>query len=396
MRRRCPAGTSRPGCGRSWAAGWSAGPSWAPGPTTASSGWTSRPGRPCWPRSTPATAGTGWGPSSRRWPCWPRAAWPACPGPTCADDALLYGVYSFEPGARKAPADLDARDGRAAAAFAAALHAFGPDEAGAAGGALGPANPACFSVADQLALIEERLGSFEAAAADPGCAAEVRALARALDLRAAVARLVARATAGLTPDEVARALPRAARRLTTSDFGPHNFLFGDRGLTVVDFEGAGWDDPARMVMGFVAHAGSDGLPPPAAEAFLGAYAAARGLSAAEVARFERVGRLADVEWATVYAEAMTPAAIAPKRFGIAGFDVSAHLAACVTRTQGAAGPRRARRRLPVPAPRPRAGLTKLYPAAAGPDRPREVGRARSASRATPARLAPTRRPSPCA
>ena len=222
-------------------------------------------------------------------------------------------------------------DGRAAAAFAAALHAFGPDEAGDAGGALGPANPACFSVADQLALIEERLGSFEAAAADPGCAAEVRALARALDLRAAVARLVARATAGLTPDEVARVLPRAARRLTTSDFGPHNFLFGDRGLTVVDFEGAGWDDPARMVMGFVAHAGSDGLPLPVAEAFLGAYAAARGLSAAEVARFERVGRLADVEWVTVYAEAMTPAAIAPKRFGIAGFDVPAHLAACVTR-----------------------------------------------------------------
>ena len=197
--------------------------------------------------------------------------------------------------------------------------------------ALGPANPACFSVADQLALIEERLGSFEAAAADPGCAAEVRALARALDLRAAVARLVARATAGLTPDEVARVLPRAARRLTTSDFGPHNFLFGDRGLTVVDFEGAGWDDPARMVMGFVAHAGSAGLPPPAAEAFLGAYAAARGLPAAEVARFERVGRLADVEWVTVYAEAMTPAAIVPKRFGLAGFDVPAHLTACSTR-----------------------------------------------------------------
>jgi Ser/Thr protein kinase RdoA (MazF antagonist) len=253
------------------------------------------------------------------------------PRPYLRSDAHLYGVYSFEPGARKAPADLDARDGRAAAAFAAALHAFGPDEAGDAGAALGPANPACFSVADQLALIEERLRGFEAAAADPGCAAEVRAFARETDLRAAVARLVARATAGLTPDEVARALPRAARRLTTNDFGPHNLLFGAGGLTVVDFEGAGWDDPARMVMGFVAHAGSAGLPPPASAAFLGAYAAARGLPAAEVARFERVGRLADVEWATVFAEAMTPAAIAPKRFGMAGFDASAYLTACAAR-----------------------------------------------------------------
>ena len=251
------------------------------------------------------------------------------PRPYLRSDAHLYGVYSFESGARKAPADLDASDGRAAAALAAALHAFGPDDAGDAGGALGRANPACFSLADQLAVIERRLRGFEAFAADPGCDAEVRAFARETDLRAAVERLIARATAGLAPDETARTLPRAAWRLTTNDFGPHNLLFGDDGLTVVDFEGAGWDDPARMVMGFVAHAGSDGLPGPAGAAFLGAYAAARGLSAAEVARFERVGRLADVEWATVYAYAVTPEAIAPKRFATADFDLPAHLAACL-------------------------------------------------------------------
>ena len=331
MTRRCPAGTSRPGCGRSWAAGWPAGRSWAPAPTTASSGWTSRPGRPCWPRSTPATVGTGSAPSSRPWPCWPRGAWPACPGRTCATtpSSTACTPSSLASGRRR-PTWTRTTD-RAAAAFAAQLHAFGPDEAGAAGGALGPANPACFSLADQLALIEQRLRGFEAFAAGPGCDAQVRAFARETDLRAAVARLAARATAGLTPGDLARTLPRAARRLTTSDFGPHNLLFGTGGLTVVDFEGAGWDDPARMVMGFVAHAGSDGLPPPASAAFLGAYAAARGLSPAEVARFERVGRLADVEWATVYAEAMTPEAVAPKRFATADFDPSAHAAACLAR-----------------------------------------------------------------
>jgi hypothetical protein len=245
-------------------------------------------------------------------------------------DALLYGVYSFEPGQRKAPADLDADDGRAAAALAAALHAFGPDDAGAV---LEPANAACFSFADQLALIEWRLRSFEAFAADPDCYAEVRAFARETDLRATIERLVARATAGLMPDEVARALPRADWRLNTYDFGPHNLLFGAGGLTVVDFEGAGWDDPARMVMGFVSHAGSDGLPPATIEAFLGAYAAAGGLSAAGVARYERVGLLADVEWATVYASAVTPAAIAPKRFASADFDLSAHLSACLVKVR---------------------------------------------------------------
>jgi hypothetical protein len=88
-------------------------------------------------------------------------------------------------------------------------------------------------------------------------------LAGETDLRAAVERLITRATDGLTPDELASTLPRAASRLDTNDFRPHNLLFGDGGLTVVDVEGAGWDDPARMVMGFVAHAGSEGLPPPA-------------------------------------------------------------------------------------------------------------------------------------
>ncbi|HEV8638208.1 MAG TPA: phosphotransferase [Chloroflexota bacterium] len=250
------------------------------------------------------------------------------PRPYLRSDAFLYGVYSFEPGERKAPSELTAKDVLAAAAFAAELHSFGPDEAG---GALDPANAACFSFSDHIGLIELRLRSFEAFAADPAGYAEVRAVARDIDLPATVARLVARATAGLGHDELARALPRASWRLTTYDFGPHNMLVREDGITVVDLEGAGWDDPARMVMGFVSHAGSDGLSPAAAEAFLGAYADARGLSAAEVARFERVGMLFDVEWATVYASVLTPEAVAAKRFGTADFDLSSHLVNCIAR-----------------------------------------------------------------
>jgi hypothetical protein len=62
---------------------------------------------------------------------------------------------------------------------------------------------------------------------------------------------------------------------------------------------------------------------------VGAYAEVRGLSAAEVARFERVGMLYDVEWAAVYATALTPEAVEAKRFGRPGFDLSAHLAGCI-------------------------------------------------------------------
>jgi Ser/Thr protein kinase RdoA (MazF antagonist) len=250
------------------------------------------------------------------------------PRPYLRSDAFLYGVYSLEPGERKAPSELAAKDVLAAAAFAAELHAFGPDDAD---GALEPANAACFSHSDHVALIESRLRSFEAFAADPAGYDEVRAVAREIDLPATVRRLVAVATAGLGPDALVSALPRTSWRLTTYDFGPHNMLIRDDGLTVVDLEGAGWDDPARMVMGFVSHAGSDGLSPDAIGAFLGAYAEARRLSAAEVARFERVGMLYDVEWATVYASVLTPEAIDAKRFGTADFDLSTHLTTCIAR-----------------------------------------------------------------
>jgi hypothetical protein len=246
-------------------------------------------------------------------------------------DEHLYGVYSFEPGARKAPSELSEADARAAAGLAARLHGFGPEGAGGEeSGGVGLANARCLSVADQVAMIGARLGAYEALVADPGCDAAVRAFAGEVDVRAAVDRLVAAATDGLSAAGVAAALPRGEWRLNSYDFGPHNLLFDEEGgVVVVDFEGAGWDDPARMVMGCVSHIGSQGLSAAAVGAFLGSYAAARGLSADEMRRFERVGMLFDVEWATVFASAMAPEVVEAKRFGTPGFDLAGHLRGCM-------------------------------------------------------------------
>jgi Ser/Thr protein kinase RdoA (MazF antagonist) len=248
------------------------------------------------------------------------------PRPYVRSDEHRYGVYSFEPGARRTAAELTEADARAAGALAGALHGFGPEGEGRV---LGPANAACFSVADQVRLIDWRVGAYEAVAADPAGCAEVRAFAGELDLRAAVNRLVVAATAGLPEDALTAALPRAEWRLTSYDFGPHNLLFDHGRVTAVDFEGAGWDDPARMVMGCVSHIGSEGMSATAVGAFLGAYAEARGLTEAEAARFERVGVLYDVEWAATYASALAPEVVETKRFGTPGFDLSAYLTACI-------------------------------------------------------------------
>jgi len=94
---------------------------------------------------------------------------------------------------------------------------------------------------------------------------------------------------------------------------------------VLDFEAAGWDDPAHMVMGFVAHATSEDLSPGLSEAFLGDYASKMHLSEAETRRFERVGRLLDVEWVAVYASALTADNIANKQSAVAGFDLEGYV-----------------------------------------------------------------------
>ena len=55
------------------------------------------------------------------------------------------------------------------------------------------------------------------------------------------------AASGLPLDEP---LAAQARVISPSDFGFHNCIATDSGLTFIDFEYAGWDDPAKTVCDF--------------------------------------------------------------------------------------------------------------------------------------------------
>jgi hypothetical protein len=50
-------------------------------------------------------------------------------------------------------------------------------------------------------------------------------------------------------------LPLTARTLCPSDFGFHNALRGPTGLTFIDFEYFGWDDPVKLTSDFLLHPG---------------------------------------------------------------------------------------------------------------------------------------------
>lgn len=241
---------------------------------------------------------------------------PHVPHALLRNDRMSYAVYSFEAGNTRPAAELTRQDIKAIAAFTAQLLRFGPQDLAVE---LAPAADASCSPTQHRRVIYARLADIETNAEAP----------HLNGLRARVDELL-----GGLIDEAAEPLPRASWRLTTGDFGPHNMLFAPNGdLTVVDFEAGGWDDPAHAVMSFVAHAASEDLPPGLSTLFLGEFAELAELSAADTARYERVGRLMDLEWVAVYASALSADNIANKRSAIQGFSRAAHVAGVIDKLE---------------------------------------------------------------
>ena len=169
----------------------------------------------------------------------------AIPQPLLRDTPAQAALYDFVPGRKLVAAELEAAHVDVAADFILAIHAqLHPD--------LVPASESCFSIADHLQIVERRLSRL--AALDPQAPNVAEAdrfisatLRPAWD---AVKNRIARETRALGLDMHSR-LADAECCLSPSDFGFHNALAADDGrLVFLDFEYAGRDDPAKLVMDF--------------------------------------------------------------------------------------------------------------------------------------------------
>lgn len=164
------------------------------------------------------------------------------PRPLGRDDGAGVGLYAEWPGHPLVPAEVDAGAVRQALDFVRALDRS-RDRPSA--GALPVASEAAFSLAGHLQVVEARLGRLQdldgAEAVDREAATFLReALLPAWErVRAQVSG------AGGHLQEVRH------RILSPSDFGFHNALRREDGrLGFLDFEYAGWDDPAKLVCDF--------------------------------------------------------------------------------------------------------------------------------------------------
>ncbi len=116
--------------------------------------------------------------------------------------------------------------------------------------AIPAAAEACFSVRDHLHSVRARVERLLA----PGVATpfheEARTLVR-VRFVPALGGIEAAVRAGFDHGDLEKPLVRGDRILSPSDFGFHNALDSEGVLQFLDFEYAGWDDPAKLVCDFV-------------------------------------------------------------------------------------------------------------------------------------------------
>lgn len=170
------------------------------------------------------------------------------PRPLARDNEARLALHSQIPGQKPTPDRIGAAEIDAAAAF---LRALNPADRGLAAAALPSAAEAAFSCSAHMAVMERRLERLETW--KPAEPIDHEARAFVVELRAYWASLRQGLTNGLSALglDMDQELPLDHRCVSPSDFGFHNALRSDSGaLAFVDFEYAGWDDPAKTLCDF--------------------------------------------------------------------------------------------------------------------------------------------------
>ena len=164
-----------------------------------------------------------------------------------ADDNL--GLYEFVEGKKLASAELNSEHLGQAARFFRALNVR-PNRTLA--GELPQASEACFSVEEHFALVDRRIERLRNLPTESSLDHEALSFVAELE----VAWQKCKQTILQHASTIGAALGVEDRCISPSDFGFHNALVRDSGeICFIDFEYAGWDDPAKAIGDFFCQPG---------------------------------------------------------------------------------------------------------------------------------------------
>ncbi len=168
------------------------------------------------------------------------------PQPLGRNPAGQAALYSYLPGVPVTTIQADHI--QQAACF---IHQINQNRGGAAAQSLPLASEACFSLEEHLQRVKLRLQGLQAALVDltnPWYGGANQLLSE--HLWPTYQRLEQQIRSNHSVAELGRSLEPEQRILSPSDFGFHNMLQAEGHLYFLDFEYAGWDDPAKLLCDF--------------------------------------------------------------------------------------------------------------------------------------------------
>lgn len=226
------------------------------------------------------------------------------------------GVYEYIDGAKLDASAVSRERVREAAGFFLKLNA---PESRAAANRLPAASEACFTAAEHFAMVDRRVarlasisGTTEVDLLARDFAANLGVLWNGLKERLASALAFRGASAEVEE-----------RCVSPSDFGFHNAIVRSTGrLCFLDFEYAGWDDPAKMAGDFFSH---PAVPAPKAyfDEFVRNTMAYSPHSKALEARARLLFPVFQIKWCCIILNDFIPEFAQRRRFADPGFDEAA-------------------------------------------------------------------------
>ena len=231
------------------------------------------------------------------------------PRPISRNTESNIGLYEFVEGRKLALPELDREHVWQAARFFRDLNAHSNRDMGAI---LPEASEACFSALEHFALVDRRIERLVGFPAESPVDHEAISFITELD---DAWRLISdRITRQLGRQTVTAVLGIADRCVSPSDFGFHNAIVRNSGeICFIDFEYAGWDDPAKAVGDFFCQ---PAVPVPS-DCFEQYLEQAVSYSANATRLAERVRRLLPVfqiKWCCIMLNEFLPDAAQRRRF----------------------------------------------------------------------------------
>jgi hypothetical protein len=242
------------------------------------------------------------------------------PQPLGKDLSTHLALYEFVEGYKLEAHQVDQDAMQQAAQFLAQLNSA---QSRSVAMALPDASEACFSVAAHFAMVDARIARLESMPVESDVDRAAAEFVRKLTAywHGTKARLLEGcASLELSPDG---ALPAGEHCLSPSDFGFHNALVRPDGtLCFIDFEYAGWDDPAKAVGDFFSHPGV-AVPHNQFEPFLAQALAPFDNAQQMAARVRLLEPISQIKWCCIILNEFLPASARRRNFANPGADAIA-------------------------------------------------------------------------